>query len=95
MPHSSDKLIRFAKGIIIVLLSTFNTFVGMLLSPMVFLLFRLLIVSWISSGGAGVRKKFDYRGLVRKPKKCLLVFTILPLIFGAMIERNLLKMVTY
>ena len=45
IPHSNDKLIRFAKGTLIVLPNTFNTFVGMLLCPIAFLLFRLLIIS--------------------------------------------------
>ena len=45
IPHSNDRLIRFAKGILIVLLNTFNTFVGILLDPVAFLLFRLLIIS--------------------------------------------------
>ena len=42
---SNNKLTRFAKGILIVLLNTFNTFVGILLGPAAFLLFRLLIIS--------------------------------------------------
>ena len=45
IPHSNDKLIRFAKGILIVLPNTFSTFVRMLLGPIAFLLFRLLIIS--------------------------------------------------
>ena len=45
IPHSNDKLIRFAKGILIVLLNTFNIFVGILLGPVACLLFRLLIMS--------------------------------------------------
>ena len=67
----------------------------MLLGPIAFLLFWLLIISWISSGSVGVRKKFDCRGLVRKSGKCLLVFTILPSIFCARIEKKLTEMVTY
>ena len=34
--HLNDKLIRFAKGILIVLLSTFNTFGGIPLGPVAF-----------------------------------------------------------
>ena len=45
IPHLNDKVIRFAKGILIVLLNIFNTFVGILLGPVDFLLFRLLIIS--------------------------------------------------
>ena len=41
----NNELIKFAKGILIVLLNTFNTFVGMLLIPLALLLFRLLIIS--------------------------------------------------
>ena len=41
MPHLNDKLIRFAKGILIVELNTFNIFVGILLGPAALLLFRL------------------------------------------------------
>ena len=33
IPHSNDKLIRFAKGMLIVLPNIFNAFVGMLLGP--------------------------------------------------------------
>ena len=36
IPHSNDKLIRFAKGILIVLPNTFHAFVGMLLGPIAF-----------------------------------------------------------
>ena len=36
IPHSNDKLIKFAKGILIVLPNTFNTFVGMLLGLIAF-----------------------------------------------------------
>ena len=36
IPHSNDKLIKFAKGILIVLPNTFNTFVEMLLDPIAF-----------------------------------------------------------
>ena len=45
IPHLNDKLIRFAKGILVVLLNTFNIFAGILLGPVAFLLFRLLIIS--------------------------------------------------
>ena len=41
----NNELIKFAKGVLIILLNTFNTFVGMLLIPLAFLLFRLLIIS--------------------------------------------------
>ena len=37
IPHLNNKLIIFAKGILIVLLCTFNTFVGMLLRSIAFL----------------------------------------------------------
>ena len=57
IPHLNDKLRRFAKEILIVLPNFFNTFVGMLLGTVAFLLFRLLIISWISSGSVYVRKK--------------------------------------
>ena len=71
-----------------VLPNTFNTFVGMLLGPIAFLLFRLLIILLISPGMVAVRKNFDCRGSVRKSEKCLLVFTILPSIFCAMVEKT-------
>ena len=85
IPHSNDKLIRFAKGILIVLPNSFNNFVEVLLGPIAFLLFRLLIISWISSGSVGVRKKFNCRGSVRKSEKFLLVIRILPSRFCAMV----------
>ena len=71
IPYSKDKLIRFAEGILMVLPNTFNTFVGMLLGPIAFLLFRLLIILLISPGMVAVRKNFDCRGSVRKSEKCL------------------------
>ena len=37
-PHLNNKLIRFAKGILLVLPNTFNTFVGILLGPIAFLI---------------------------------------------------------
>ena len=40
-PHSNDKLIRFAEGILMVLRNTFNNFVEIVLGPIAFLLFRL------------------------------------------------------
>ena len=86
-----DKLIRFHKGILLVLPNTFNTFVGMLLGSAAFLLFIHLSISWISTGSVGVRKKFDCRGSVRKSERCLLVFTILPSIFCEMVEKKLWK----
>ena len=49
-----------------VLLNTFNTFDGTLLGPLAFLLFRILIISYILSGSVGVAKKFDCRGSDRK-----------------------------
>ena len=85
IPHSNDKLI--AKGIQVILSNIFNTFVRMVLA---FLWFRLLITSWISSGSAVVRKMFDFRRLVRKTEKCLLVLTFF-LIFVTMVEKNVLK----
>ena len=54
-----------------VLPNTFNTFVGMLLGPIAFSLFRLLIILLISPGMVAVRKNFDCRGSVRKSEKCL------------------------
>ena len=36
IPHSNDKLIKFAKGILIVLPNTLNNFVGMLLGLIAF-----------------------------------------------------------
>ena len=88
-PHLKDKLITFAKGILIVLLNTFNTFVGILLGPVAFLPFRLLIICNIIWKCVGVRKKFDCRGSDRKSEKCLLVLTILQRL------RKLIKMITY
>ena len=62
--------------------------IGILLGPVAFLLFRLLIISWISSGSVGVRKMFDCRGSDRKSEKCFLVLTVLPSIFCAMVEKT-------
>ena len=60
----------------------------MVLGPIAFLLFRLLIISWITSDSVGERKKFGCRGSFSKSEKCLLVFTILPSIFCTMVEKN-------
>ena len=62
IPHSKNKLIRFAEGILIVLPNTLNTTVIILLGIIAFLLFKFLIISWISSGSVGVRKRFDWSG---------------------------------
>ena len=62
--------------------------IGILLGPVAFLLFRLLIISWISSGSVGVRKMFDCRGSDRKSEKCFLVLTVLPSIFCAMVKKK-------
>ena len=91
IPHSNDKLIRFAKGILIVSPNTFSTFVGMLLVPkdLFYLEFWLSLEFQLK---VQVReKRFDCRGSVKKSEKCLLVFTILPSIFCTIVEKNLLR----
>ena len=91
IPHSNDKLIRFAKGILIVSPNTFSTFVGMLLVPkdLFYLEFWLSLEFQLKMQ---VReKRFDCRGSVKKSEKCLLVFTILPSIFCTIVEKNLLR----
>ena len=64
-PFLKDKLIRFDRGILIDLENCLSSFVGMLLGPCNLPTLNVLIISSVSSGVVGLKKKvfLDSRGI--------------------------------